>query len=516
MGYAVTYCRMMLLLGMLIIMPARSSADDKDVLERVIHIAGGKGTVYFMLGAVSEQSGYLFIYDSKVVDNNRIVRLKSGSRTVCRAVHEIIGNDTAELRVLGKHILIYLPESRPVVSGKPDTLSYFTLEGTLLDKQSGDPVVYGTIGVEGSSVGSITNSNGEFRLRLPDSLKQGRIHISHLGYAAQDLDISILAGRHTILPMEPRIMEMPEVIVRSVDPVRILKEMLNRRGENCSGNAAYLTTFYREGIKYKQKFRSLTEAVFKIYKAPQDNYFFADQVKLIRKSSIINKDEKDTLIARISSGIDACLRLDLIKQLPDYLTPGSNDNVYDYTSGRVTMIDNKLVNTVRFEQKKGIKSPFYRGELYIDDLNGALLQANIEIHPDFVDKASDMLVVRKARSYKITPQKVAYTISYKPYNGKYYINHIRGDLFFKVKKKHQWFGNSVLHTWFEMVTCRIDTGSVVRFSRSERIPTRNVFSEDGFKYDEDFWGEFNVIPWEQQLRDIIDEISARVEKFIGQ
>ena len=83
---------------------------------------------------------------------------------------------------------------------------------------------------------------------------------------------------------------------------------------------------------------------------------------------------------------------------------------------------------------------------------------------------------------------MVYTISYRQWNGIYYMNHIRGDLYFKVKLKRQWFSSSSLHTWFEMVTCKVDTDNVTRFQRKERMPTRTIFSDTHFKYDADFWG----------------------------
>ena len=55
------------------------------------------------------------------------------------------------------------------------------------------------------------------------------------------------------------------------------------------------------------------------------------------------------------------------------------------------------------------------------------------------------------------------------------MNHIRGDLYFKVKLKRQWFSASSLHTWFEMVTCKVDVDNVTRFQRKERMPTRLYF-----------------------------------------
>lgn len=56
------------------------------MLERVIYLAKSKGTVYTLLGKVSEQSGFLFVYDSKVVDNDRMVKLEAGQRTIRQAL----------------------------------------------------------------------------------------------------------------------------------------------------------------------------------------------------------------------------------------------------------------------------------------------------------------------------------------------------------------------------------------------------------------------------------------------
>ena len=46
----------------------------------------------------------------------------------------------------------------------------------------------------------------------------------------------------------------------------------------------------------------------------------------------------DTLIAKISAGIDACLQLDIVKNLPDFLLPDDKGNVYSYASCDMTVI----------------------------------------------------------------------------------------------------------------------------------------------------------------------------------
>ena len=54
------------------------------MLERMISLPKMKGTVYSLLGNISQQSGYLFIYDSKVVDNDVTVKIRKGERTFVR------------------------------------------------------------------------------------------------------------------------------------------------------------------------------------------------------------------------------------------------------------------------------------------------------------------------------------------------------------------------------------------------------------------------------------------------
>lgn len=82
-----------------------------------------------------------------------------------------------------------------------------------------------------------------------------------------------------------------------------------------------------------------------------------------------------------------------------------------------------------------------------------------------------------------------------------------------MKRKRFFFSNPTLHTWFEMVTCLVDTENVTRFSRAERLPPRTVLADEEFKYDEHFWEDFNVIPLEEELSRIIEKVALKIEKI---
>lgn len=507
--------RFLILLWGVLFIVGSAKADGGDVLDRIIQLPKAKETIYSLLGKISEQSGYLFIYDSKVINNDSIVKVKKKNCSVRQAIYEITGSKDLELKVLGQHILITRAAEKITMEktvALPPQPTYSTITGTLLDKETGDPIASASVLVQGTSLGNITNQDGEFRLHLPDSLRNRTLSFSHLGYVGQTVEAQALEGRSNILSLEPKIIPLQEVLIRLVEPKRLLREMIDRRSKNYSSSPVYLTTFYREGVQLKNKFQSLTEAVFKVYKSPTMEPETSDQVKLLKMSRIDNREKTDSVVAKIRSGVEACLQLDIMKHIPDFLSLETNGELYVYTSGDIVFVDDRCANVIYFEQRQGIGEPLFCGELYIDSENSALLRARFEVQPKYIKEATGRFVIRQTQKVRLTTQKIVYTVSYKPWNGIYYVHHIRGDLFFRMKRKRISFSNPTLHTWFEMVTCRIDNENVTRFPRAERLPTRTVFAETDFRYDKNFWEDFNVIPLEGGLEKIIEQVSLKIEQ----
>lgn len=57
--------------------------------------------------------------------------------------------------------------------------------------------------------------------------------------------------------------------------------MQDKKKQNYSQELVYMISFYQEGIERKNKFVSLTEGVFKIYKTAYNNQNTINQVKLL-------------------------------------------------------------------------------------------------------------------------------------------------------------------------------------------------------------------------------------------
>ena len=483
--------------------PAILPAENQNGQEIKIKMPKSRGSIYELLNRISGQSGYLFIYDSQLIENDKMARIPAGEYTLQEAVHKITGNDELKIRIMGNHILLYVPVEEVSVQPeikKPEEQKFFSLEGTLIDRISGDPIVYGTISVSNYPYGTVTNQNGAFKLTLPDSLLTSNIRFSHIGYITREIGAALLAEGHINFYMDQKVIPLQEIVVRVVDPLRTIREMMQRRNQNYSHDPVYMTAFYREGVEYKSSI-TLSEAVFKIYKTGYESGAGSEQVKMLKMRRIVNPDDKDTLVAKIKSSISSSLLLDLVKNPPDFLLT-ENQSQYVYSHTDITSIEDRRVYVISFTQNEQITKPLYCGELYIDAENYSLLKIRFEINPNYVRQTSDDFIIKKSKNLEVIPERVVYEVTYKPWNGVYFINHVRGDLNFKVRKKGRLF-SSDLHVWFEMVNCNTETQDVRRFTNEERISTSDIFSETTFIYDKDFWGNFNVILPEEKLREVI-------------
>jgi hypothetical protein len=84
------------------------------------------------------------------------------------------------------HLLGYLMAAFLLVSFSPlqaqEEGNYFTVSGTVKDQKTKKRLEYVNISVPGTNVGTITNSDGEFSIKVQDSLNAKVVEISHIGY----------------------------------------------------------------------------------------------------------------------------------------------------------------------------------------------------------------------------------------------------------------------------------------------------------------------------------------------
>ena len=88
------------------------------------------------------------------------------------------------------------------------------ITGKVVDSSNGDPMEYVSIGVVGTSFGTITNGKGEFQLEVKGQPSKAIVRISMIGFKAQQFSLGDISDKEHIIKLVNEPIGLPEVIVR--------------------------------------------------------------------------------------------------------------------------------------------------------------------------------------------------------------------------------------------------------------------------------------------------------------
>ena len=188
------------------------------------------------------------------------------------------------------------------ISSKHKTDTYVTVEGQVVDKVTNKPLVFVSVSAVGSNIGTVTNTEGKFSLNIENDLNVSQISFKHLGYKNKVVPLSSLKEKNITIKMAGFVVPIEEVIVRPNDPIDLIEEILRKIPDNYSIEANKHMAFYRETIKKKRKYVSISEAVVEIYKASYDEEMKYDLVKLYKGRKSANVKTQDTIIMKLKGG----------------------------------------------------------------------------------------------------------------------------------------------------------------------------------------------------------------------
>ncbi|MEE4176025.1 MAG: carboxypeptidase-like regulatory domain-containing protein [Bacteroides sp.] len=485
-------------------------------LDDQVSLPRQTSTIYSLLNQISNQTGCFFIYDSELINNNLRVSIKRTREDVRTLLNEILNDPSLSYRTIENHILIFraepvAEEMAPLQANvvKPST---FVVRGRVLDQVSGNPLPFASVGLPERGLGISTNNEGYFQLRLPMEIMEQDLHVSYLGYKSQSLPLRLLLDNQVDILMETDYISMQEVIIRYYDPRELIKEALARRPENYSDHPVYLVSFYREGVQRNDKFLSYSEAIFRIFKSSYTTPTAQDQVMLHKARNITNVDRSDTLVLKLKAGVQSVLELDIMKQLPDFLDEEFMDD-YEFTSADLMNRNGRSVFAIEFKPHPFVNEPLFTGMIYLDKEDLAVIEADFEIDRKYINQLQHRFLTKRNPNYVSRIESATYSINYLYYNGRYYLNHLRGELKLRFRRKGSLFSNRYT-AFIEMAVGKIEEENVSRFNRREVLEPKVVFVDQGYQYDESFWGEYNIITPETKVSEALSQIKSRIESFV--
>jgi hypothetical protein len=390
--------------------------------------------------------------------------------------------------------------------------SYVTFKGALKDGKTKESLVFATVTLPETHIGTVSNSDGDFALKVPKTHTSKSILITHLGYKNKVVELSSLKPDNgNVIFLEPASVNLDEITVRPLDAQKIVLDALQKVPYNYSNRPNMLLGFYRETIKQRRDYVSISEAVVDIYKAPYKSAAEGDRVRIFKGRKSSNVKRSDTLAVKLQGGPNVSLLLDIAKN-HDLLLFDETLNLYNFTFDDLVTIDNTMCYVISFSQKSFVLEPLYFGKLYIDTKNLAIVMAQFSLNIEDKDKAASMFVKKKPYGVKFYPTSTSYLVTYKQQNGFYYLNYARNEVKFKCTwPKRIFSSNYTINSELAITDREVD--NTTRLTYRESFRSNDVFSDAVTAFnDENFWGEYNVIEPDEAIESAIKKYGKRLKR----
>jgi hypothetical protein len=390
--------------------------------------------------------------------------------------------------------------------------SLIRLTGKVVD-ETNTPMAFVNLSVVADrSLGTYSNSAGEFDFQLPGNLSNDSIIFSNIGYensvvAIQDL----LSAKVTqSIRLKPRVYILQEIVVKPDSALAIIRESIKRLPNTLANEKNILQGFFREIIRSDHTYDRLVEAAVDVfdngYHSIKDNAL-QFRVREVRKSDDFRDLDWEQSIynyLRPKSGLhthfesiffndyirnNSCIYSMLLN------APLNNDELYldvTLTLDSITNIGPDKIWCIGITHKSDSGSFFPKGTIHIRTRDYAILQMEYEVGLD--TEISQLTVPDEPYLHKTL-------IKYKEYNGKMYV-----DLLYR--KAYRFTTNMAKYDkakaagkrdgqfFYELfVTNEIITekDKVKSFRKKEQYRKNIDLYKADWKYNESFWNTYNSV-----------------------
>ena len=385
-------------------------------------------------------------------------------------------------------------------------------KGFVRNASNNKPLAYVDILLKGTNIGTITNAEGEFSLKVPMIHLDKPLAISILGYKKKEVNLSDLNKKINKIDLEVSIIELGNINIYSPkDVMSIVRATLKNKGKHNFDDQAIMTAFYRETIKKRRKNASLSEAVVQIHKHPKRS-LKSDAIELVKARKSTNYSRLDTIALKLQGGPFGNLHTDIIKY-PDYIFSDEDLEYYDFSFSHSTQINKSQIYVIDFKQKENVVTPLYYGKLYIDVETLALTSATFSLNVENKELASRMYVRKKPRKVDAYPLEATYKVNYRTQKGKWHYAYSNILLTFKVKWKGKLFNNTyTLNSEMAITDWTLNTSKVAKIKGNMIRPSTVLIDETSGFSDPKFWGEYNIIEPEKSIESAIKKIQKQLKR----
>lgn len=257
------------------------------------------------------------------------------------------------------------------------------IEGKIIDKETGKPVPFASIGIEGMPRGTSSNIDGAFYLSVPDTFS---IKVTCLGY--ESVIIKSTDDFH-LIKLNPVATQLDEIVIlyKEINPKKIVRKAFSHIRDNYNFHSFLQTFFYRQYSKTDSVYERLIEASVDVWRP--EGYSTLRSAAGIKESMRINQLRRSLDITGMVQGkMPISLGYVLEADIAAYQTTKPSEHLkifdevsnlkadfdqYNFTFDGITTYDGQEVYKINYESKKDsilttsgyADAPTAKGSLYI-------------------------------------------------------------------------------------------------------------------------------------------------------
>lgn len=478
----------------------RGQKQDGSVFEKRVTLSITDQPLTAILDQLSWQAGVYFSYDAALFNTSQKMSVEASDKSLYTILNQLF--NIADFKFTEKENQVII--TRRIEKAAADTVAndtvpvkYFFLSSRIVDSKKGDPVVYASVSILNKPIGTITNTDGDFLLKIHPGFIRDTLIISCMGYA-QILIPAYKLLDEDVIQMVPFSIRIKEVKVTATTPGQLLANIRKNLPINYCENNRLMTAFYRETVQQDQNYISVSEAVIEILKAPYTSVFRSDVVRLLKGRRSPDVKPFQWLNFKLQGGPFTITQLDAIKTMGNFLDE-EFESYYSYNISKMIWYNDNPVYVLEFKPISELFEDGYVGEMYVHRETFAVVHINYYLNKTGLKNAENVLVRKKPKGVKAKPSYVNYSVSYQQFEGKWHLSNAQAKVKFKIRSKRDKI-NSEFTSVSDLLITDIQSTDLKRFNRDELINLNDIFVEMIKEYDYKFWENYNIIKPDEELQ----------------
>jgi len=478
----------------------KAQQQNGSVFENRVTISQKNQTINSILDQISWQAGVFFSYDASILNSTKKYSIEVTDKSLYTVLNQLFNSVEFKFTELENQVII----SKKTDEIIPDEIKldsipvkYFFLSGKIVDDKKENPVKYASVSLVNKPIGTISNVDGNFLLKIHPDFIRDSIVISCMGYAQMMMPAYKILDEDVIM-MRPVSIRIKEVKVTSSTPERLLNHIRENLPLNYSNDSKLMTGFYRETIQQDDNYINVSEAVIEILKAPYSNSVRNDLVRVIKGRRSPDVKPFQWLNFKLQGGPFTITKLDIVKTIESFIDE-EYQNSYEYNISRVIWYNENPVYILEFKPVAEFNDLGFVGEIYVHRETFAIVHVNFRYNKIGLKNAESAMIKRKPKGVKAKPTYTNYEVNYQQYLDKWHLANVKASVKFKVRSRNDKI-NSEYHSVSDLLITDIQNTELKKFDRDESFTQRDIFVEMISNYDPDFWENYNIIKPDEDLQ----------------